>query len=96
MVDDFSSDRKYGPIAFAFASSILSSLFLFSLFIPPPSQKFSLVCMQEKKEREEVFLCLVYVRAKRRPELLPFFSIGSSLSVSLAVLARFPQIQISV
>lgn len=96
LVDDFSSDRKYGPISLALASSLLFSLFLIAVFSPPPSQRFPLVCMQEKKKREEVFLCLVYVHAWQRPELLPFFflSIGSSLSVSLAVLARLPEISV--
>lgn len=74
LVDDFSSDRKYGPISLALASSLLFSLFLIAVFNPPPSQRFPLVCLQEKKKREEVFLCLVYVHAWQRSELLPFFS----------------------
>lgn len=73
LVDDFSSDRKYGPISLALVSSLLFSLFLFALFSPPPSQKFPLVCMQEIKKRGEVFLCLVYVHAWQRPELLLLF-----------------------
>lgn len=78
LVDDFSSDRKYGHTSLALVSSLQFSLFLFALFIPPPSQRFPFVCMQEKKKREEVFLCFVYVRAWQRPELLPlyFFPLG--------------------
>lgn len=74
LVDDFSSDRKYGPISLARISSLLFSLFLIALFSPPPSQRFAFICMQEEKKREEVFLCSVYVYAWQRPELLPLFS----------------------
>lgn len=73
MVDDFSSDRKYEPISFAFVSYFVFSPFLFALFSPAASQRFPLVCMQDKKERKEVFLSLVYVHAWQRPELPPGF-----------------------
>lgn len=37
LVDDFSSDRKFGPISFTLISCLLFSYFLFALLSPPLS-----------------------------------------------------------
>lgn len=53
LVDDFSSDRKFGPISFTLISSLLLSHFLFALLSPLPSQIPSCLYAGGKEKRSK-------------------------------------------
>lgn len=71
LVDDFSLDRKYGPISLALFPPLFS-IFLFVLFSPPLSQRFHHVCVQEKSKREVVFVLVLSIHGRGQSFLLFF------------------------
>lgn len=70
LVDDFSSDRKCGPISFTLISFFLFSHFLFALLSPPSSRIPS--CLYAGEKEKKLSACLMSMQGRGQSFFLSF------------------------